>query len=580
LSLQAFLGVTLLTFLVLAAILAERKRAEEALRASEERFRVLAENAQDVIYRYRPSPTPGFEYISPAVTAITGFTPEEYYADPNLVFKCVHPDDRLLLEAAIRSGTHSRTPITLRWTHKDGTSIWIEERNVRIHDKAGNPVAVEGVARDITERKRAEEALARHAREMEALYETSLEINSQPDVPTLLRAIVRRATKLLGTPMGALHLARSDDKALELVVSHNLPSVPAVATTPRWGDGIAGRVAQTGEPVIVTDYHPSEDQKPSDAESSFRRMLGVPLKMANRVIGVITVADNRKAGQFDADQIRLLSLFADQAAIAVENARLHQLEREQFHRLQESQAQLVEAEKMAAVGRLVGSIAHEINNPLQALQNSLTLVNEELEDNLRPGTIRRYLDIAEQSSERIAIIMRRVRDFYRPSRQSTRLTDIRVLLESVLGLVADQLQSGNVTVKCEWKDHLPLIRANQDHLGQVFLNLVMNAIDAMSPQGGSLRVRTTLEQIPLPGNRLLPAVGIEFRDTGMGIPTELLRHLFEPFATTQPGKASLGLSISYAIIQAHGGQIKVESQAGIGTTFTILLPVEETPAQP
>ena len=133
----------------------EVKQTEE-LRRSEERFRLLAEHAPDLIYRYRLNPTPGFEYVSPSATAMLGYTPEEHYADPELGFKILHPDDRHLIDEMLR---HPQSPITIRWLRKDGTIIWTEQRNKPLYDEGGEMVAIEGIARDITERKRAEEAL-------------------------------------------------------------------------------------------------------------------------------------------------------------------------------------------------------------------------------------------------------------------------------------------------------------------------------------------------------------------------------------------------------------------------------------
>src|SRR5215213_2326406 len=133
----------------------EIKKMEE-LRRSEERFRLLAENAQDLIYRYRLKPTPGFEYVSPSATAISGYTPEDHYAEPELVYKIVHPGDRHLIDEVLRS---PESLITIRWLRKDGGVIWIEQRIKAIFDGAGELVAIEGIARDVTERKRVEEAL-------------------------------------------------------------------------------------------------------------------------------------------------------------------------------------------------------------------------------------------------------------------------------------------------------------------------------------------------------------------------------------------------------------------------------------
>jgi PAS domain S-box-containing protein len=123
---------------------------------NDERFRLYADNATDLIYRYRLLPTPGFEYISPSATEMTGYTPEEHYADPDLGVSRVHPEDRHLLEGPRR---FSEEPLVLRWYRKDGALIWTEQRHKPIYDGAGNVIAIEGIARDITERKLAEEAL-------------------------------------------------------------------------------------------------------------------------------------------------------------------------------------------------------------------------------------------------------------------------------------------------------------------------------------------------------------------------------------------------------------------------------------
>ncbi len=137
----------------------ERKHAEADLAERDERFRLMAENAQDLIYRYRFKPEPGFEYVSPSASAITGFTPEEHYADPRLGFKLVHPDDLHLLQSLGESPPDPPRPLILRWIRKDGKVIWTEQLNVPVYDERGELVALDGIGRDITERKLAEEAL-------------------------------------------------------------------------------------------------------------------------------------------------------------------------------------------------------------------------------------------------------------------------------------------------------------------------------------------------------------------------------------------------------------------------------------
>lgn len=195
----------------------ERERASE-LAQSEERFRLLAENARDVIYRYRISPKPGFEYISPAATAITGYTPEEHYANPDLLFEMVHPKDRHLLKDFHCS---PESLLVLRWRRKDGATICTEQRNKPLYDHAGKLVAVEGIARDITQRKQTEDRL----RESEEQLRLALEASSlglwHQNLETNEFIASPQATAMHGLPPGvpldpkrALEVVHPEDRAM------------------------------------------------------------------------------------------------------------------------------------------------------------------------------------------------------------------------------------------------------------------------------------------------------------------------------------------------------------------------------
>ncbi|HET7480427.1 MAG TPA: PAS domain S-box protein [Rubrobacteraceae bacterium] len=200
----------------------EREQMEE-LAKSEERFRLLAENARDVIYRYRISPERGFEYISPAAAAITGYTPEEHYADPELVFKMIHPEDRHLIEDSSRSlESPLESPLVLRWRRKDGQTICTEQRNKPVRDQEGNLIAVEGIARDITQRKQAEERL----REREEQLRLALEASSlglwRQDLDTGEFIASPQASIMHGLPPGT---PWSPDLALRVVHPEDRDSV-------------------------------------------------------------------------------------------------------------------------------------------------------------------------------------------------------------------------------------------------------------------------------------------------------------------------------------------------------------------
>src|SRR5919112_1476024 len=161
---------------VIFYVITEQKRAEEKLKASEERFRLLAENAKDIIYRFRFKPTPGFEYVSPSATDLTGYTPEDHYADPELGLKLVYPDDRRVLEAFLRSPESADRFLTLRWIRKDGRIIWTEQQISPFYDDQGELVAIEGIGRNITERKELEDALRQSEERFRSLVQNASDI--------------------------------------------------------------------------------------------------------------------------------------------------------------------------------------------------------------------------------------------------------------------------------------------------------------------------------------------------------------------------------------------------------------------
>jgi signal transduction histidine kinase len=184
-----------------------------------------------------------------------------------------------------------------------------------------------------------------------------------------------------------------------------------------------------------------------------------------------------------------------------------------------------------------------------------------------------YLNIVDKEIGRVAEIVQGMRDFARPAPQGTRPTDVISVLEDVLELAAKQLQQSQVIVERSWGIDVPTIEVNPNLLKQVFLNMILNAIDAMSG-GGTLRLSSVVDQIGTTENQLpQAAIRVEFTDTGPGMTPQALSRLFEPFYTTKEHGSGLGLYISYTIIESLGGKIEVSSSAGIGTTFSILLPL-------
>src|SRR5712692_3690673 len=242
--------------------------------------------------------------------------------------------------------------------------------------------------------------------------------------------------------------------------------------------------------------------------------------------------------------------------------KVRELERTQLEK------QLFESEKLAATGRLAASIAHEINNPLEAIKNSLYLLSSKFEGDVED---RRFLEIANRETERVSGIIQQMLGFYRPS-LALALVSVNSIIEDILGLMEKQLQKHRVIVKKELAPDLPPVLGHGDQLKQVFLNMVLNNQDAM-PRGGTLTVCTHIAKEEV-GGVPYKTVNVEFSDTGSGIAPEILPHIFEPFFTTKAEKGTgLGLWVSFGIIQSHNGHISVKSRPDRGVTFTISLPV-------
>lgn len=245
--------------------------------------------------------------------------------------------------------------------------------------------------------------------------------------------------------------------------------------------------------------------------------------------------------------------------------------------LKETQAQLIQAGKMAAVGRLAGGVAHELNNPLTGvLTYAKRLLARADDESLKRNEAFRIfpesLRIIRDSALRCKRITENLLNFSRQAKAEHSPLDVNGVIENTLGLLEMQLRSAKIDLIKELQPNLPSIIGNPNQLQQVFTNLILNAMQAM-PEGGSLRIQSRID-VSKSGERL---IYIEFTDTGCGIPKETLPRIFEPFFTTRPpGKGTgLGLSISYGIIDAHNGFIEVESEEGKGTTFRITLPVSK-----
>ena len=410
------------------------------------------------------------------------------------------------------------------------------------------------------------------------------------EVDAILQLVVHQALALFpGASNALLFLNDAAGQALELrAVSEGSLGQLRISA----GQAVSGRAFLSPRAMLLVgpELEIALDELDAEQQAEYMRLIApwpplsalvAPLRIEGRRLGSLAIYAGTDAHLFLPRDLPFVQALADLAAVAIaetherERAALLQSELQQTEtrhaetqaRLDATQAQLLQSAKLAAVGELSASVAHESNNPLYAARNSLFL----LEQDLPSGTPQReFLDIAQAELARIAGIITRMRDFYRPSRAELEPTHINDVLRSTIELVQTYLRHEHVTVQANLSSYLPLIEAHPDQMRQVFLNLMLNACDAM-PGGGTLSVTTRFVS-----SKDGHAGMIETRviDTGHGIATEHLAHLFEPFYTTKPQGTGLGLAISAHIINQHGGCIAVDSAVGAGTTFTIVLPAQ------
>ncbi|MBO9370313.1 MAG: response regulator [Chloroflexi bacterium] len=407
-----------------------------------------------------------------------------------------------------------------------------------------------------------EQVLRQRNQELAILTEVSRTIISSLDLEEVLTAAVGGVRRILPVAAGVLVLMDEEtgDMIFRKLVAGSHPLMGRPLPMDR---SIIRHVVATGQPYLTNDVSldPIFSPQVDGWGPQTRAVLCVPLLVREQVIGALELAD-KIGGPFTETDRDLLQTLAGSVAVAVENAQLYAEVNDYARALERSQAQLIQAEKMAAIGRLAASIAHEINNPLQAIHNTIHLA---MTDHLPPEKRGEYLGMAQKEVERLIEIVQRMLEFYRPSKGGIVQTDVNCLLRDALAIADKRLQHGRIRVSARFADGLPPILGVPDQLTQVFLNIIINAVEAM-PEGGDLRVGTLLTD-----DRRW--VLVAFQDSGPGLTAEQIAHIFEPFYTTKPSGTGLGLAISYGIVERHGGTIEVSSQPGQGATFVVRLPV-------
>ena len=412
--------------------------------------------------------------------------------------------------------------------------------------------------------------LERRVKELSILYSIGKSVTTLLDQEKVLNRIVEAAVYVTGAEEGTLMLVDKDSGELYMRAARGLGEKYARGFRLRVEDSIAGQVVKTGQPFLE-----SGDAQRLKVKTGYlvKSLMYVPLKAGQEVIGVLSVDNKVSNTPFTESDVYLLSALADYASIAIVNARLYtevksfseELEQKVVERtkeLQEAQEQLIQSEKLASIGQLAAGVAHELNNPISVMLGFSQAILRKLPED---DPLRKPLATIEREGLRCKGIIQNLLDFARRSKPSLQPTNVNEVLEAACALIEHQISLDNVVVTKGYDPHLPQVLADANQLQQVFVNIIINARDAM-PRGGTLRLIT---------RSLGDEVHIIFSDTGIGIPPENIKRIFDPFFTTKEvGQGTgLGLSVSYGIVEQHGGTIEVKSEVGVGTTFIVKLPV-------
>ncbi|MBI3995181.1 MAG: GAF domain-containing protein [Nitrospirae bacterium] len=355
---------------------------------------------------------------------------------------------------------------------------------------------------------------------------------------------------------GTFTYVESYGRLAEILRGHTLPMNEG---------GLCGWVAKNQQAAVVDDLRsdPRVVQELAD-QMEVTTALVVPILGDHGVIGGISAF--RKGRPYQASDAQLLSVFANQVSSAIENAKTYTALENRLEELKHTQTQLIHSEKMAAVGQLVSGVAHELNNPLTSILGFAELLSHQ------PGldaATKRDLDRIYQEADRSKKIIQNLLHFAHQDKPSRTLADLNEVLDRTIALLEYQLRVKNIVIVKDFAPRLPITAVDIPQFEQVFLNLIINAEQAIheTQKEGKITILTRSG----PSDQIL----ISIRDNGPGIAPEHLPKIFEPFFTTKEvGRGTgLGLSLSYGIIKQHRGTIRVESRPGQGACFTIELPI-------
>jgi signal transduction histidine kinase len=383
------------------------------------------------------------------------------------------------------------------------------------------------------------------------------------DLQSLSKRIIDTIAQTMGVEKASLFLMNEEKGGYFLQESRNIKMASPTPLLPK-GDPLPRYLQKIGEIIVreelIKGGNIPELKSVINQMSLIEAEVSIPLISKDQLIGMINLSQKFDKDIYYHEDIELLSTLANQTAIAIENARL-------YEDLKKSKSYMRRADRLASLGTLTAGLAHEIRNPLVAIKTFTQLLPERFEDEEFRN---HFTNIASSEVDRISSLITELLDFARPSDPKFEFEDINGILDGMILLVSTESKKKQINIIKNYIPNLPPIKIDREQIKQVFLNILLNSVEA-TPERGEITVKT--RSFAKPGGE--PYIQIELADNGRGIPAEHLEDIFTPFYTTKDKGSGLGLSISHQIVQDHRGYIDVESELNKGTSFFINLPLNQ-----
>src|SRR5580698_1558922 len=536
---------------------------------AEEKYRMLFEQAQEGVFLA----TPEGELLdcNDAFVTMLGYSSrDELMAlDVGSVLHSV-PEEREAFRQEIEAHNYVRNfEITVR--RKDGTLLAVAQSCFATRDSSGRIERYQGFVLDITEKKRSEDEMRRRNRELNALNAMAVIATQSFDLDEILNLTLRQVISLFGAETGSVYLAAEPEGTFRRRAGWGPRSEARVRMSEVvFPDGLGDLVMRSRAEVVTQDFMPHLPAAVVEFVCADRLpyWIWVVLWSKDKPIGIMGIA-SKEDRHYSSNDENLLVAISHQLATTIEKVQLYEETCRAYEDLRRTQEQLLQSEKMSAVGQLISGVAHELNNPLTAILGYAQLLEGAGLDTRSADYVRKLFKQAQRTHR----VVQNLLSFARQRKPQKQEVDLRKVLEESLTLREYDLRVNNVSLERDIPDDVPSVVADPHQLEQVFLNIVNNALDAMVEGNGSgvLKVRVFRKDA---------YVCVEFDDSGPGIKDP--SRIFDPFYTTKSvGKGTgLGLSICYGIVKEHGGEIVARNREEGGATIEVRLLASEKPALP